>query len=196
MSKRVVDVIVAAGALVVLSPLLAAVAVAVQLESPGGALFRQLRVGKNGKTFQILKFRSMRVDTNGPEVTSARDSRITRVGRLIRSTKLDELPQLVNVLRGEMSLVGPRPEVAKYVAHWPPEDREVILSVRPGITDPASVAFRREAEILATQEDPERFYIERILPEKVALYRQYVQKRSTIGDLKVLAETVRRTLGG
>ncbi len=188
--KRAFDLVAAGAGLVVTSPVLAAAAVAVKLDDPSGPIFfRQVRVGQGGRTFRILKFRSMRVSTGGPEVTSAADDRITNVGRLLRRTKLDELPQLVNVLVGDMSLVGPRPEVPRYVAEWPAAARTVILSVRPGITDPGSIEFRHEETELAAAADPERHYVDVILPRKVALYEEYVRTRSFLGDLAILLRT-------
>ncbi len=189
-AKRVVDVAVAGAGLVVLSPVLAVCSIAVKLDSPGPALFRQTRVGLAGEPFQILKFRSMRVATTGAAVTAGNDARITRVGRLLRKTKLDELPQLLNVVRGDMSLVGPRPEVPRYVAEWPAEAREEILSVRPGITDPGSIAFRHEETELAAAPDPERHYVDVILPKKVALYLDYVRHRSLLGDARIVVSTI------
>jgi lipopolysaccharide/colanic/teichoic acid biosynthesis glycosyltransferase len=134
----------------------------------------------------------MRVDAErqGSQVTTAGDSRITRVGRLLRATKLDELPQLWNVLAGDMSFVGPRPEVPKYVAVYPPGMRETVLSVRPGITDNASIAFRNESEYLARFPDPERAYVEDVLPRKLALYERYVRERSFLGDLRIIGQTL------
>ncbi len=192
--KRAIDIVLSGGGLLVLGPVMLLVGVLVRLGSPGGAIFRQVRVGLHGRQFELLKFRSMRNDAAGPAVTSDNDPRITRLGQVIRSTKLDELPQLINVLKGDMSLVGPRPEVPKYVEHWPGDLRSVILSVRPGITDPASIRFRRESEILAASDDPEKTYVEVLLPEKVALYVEYVQTRSTWGDLRLLLRTARTTV--
>jgi lipopolysaccharide/colanic/teichoic acid biosynthesis glycosyltransferase len=189
--KRAFDFLVASTALVVLSPVFGAIAAAVKVTDPAGpVLFAQERVGRRGRLFKIHKFRSMRVGAAGLQVTSAQDARITPVGQVIRKTKLDELPQLWDVLVGNMSLVGPRPEVPKYVAHWPAEARDIILSVRPGITDPASVRWRNEAEELATATDPERHYIDVILPEKARMYVDYVRSRTFVGDLKVLVSTL------
>ncbi|GGO92527.1 glycosyl transferase [Nocardioides phosphati] len=194
--KRVLDVVIAGVGLVVASPVMVVLALAVALTSPGGALFRQVRVGREGEEFEILKFRSMRLGEPGIEVTAGGDPRITLVGAVLRSTKLDELPQLINVLRGEMSLVGPRPEVPKYVAHWPADIRREVLSVRPGITDPASLTFRREEEILAEADDPERAYLEEVMPQKLALYVDYVRNQTITGDLGILLGTVKATVGG
>lgn len=189
--KRAFDFVVSSTALVVLSPVLGAIAAAVKATDPSGpVLFSQERVGLRGKVFRIHKFRSMRAGAPGLQVTSAQDDRITSIGKVIRKTKLDELPQLWDVAVGNMSLVGPRPEVPKYVALWPADARDVILSVRPGITDPASVRWRNESEELAAAPDPERHYIEVLLPEKARMYVDYVRQRTFVGDLKVLFSTL------
>lgn len=192
-SKRIFDMVVAAIGLVVLAPLLAACALGVRLDSAGPMFFRQIRVGWQGRPFAILKFRTMHPprEPGGSLVTAAGDPRITRFGAWLRRTKLDELPQLWNVLRGDMSFVGPRPEVARFVAHYPPAVRERVLSVRPGITDPASLRFRNEAEILAGAADPELEYVEHILPEKLAAYLAYVEGRSFAGDLRLICATLK-----
>ncbi|MBU4273949.1 MAG: sugar transferase [Planctomycetes bacterium] len=191
MLKRLLDVTAAGLGLLLLSPLLAVVALLVKLTSPGPALFRQERVGRGGKPFFILKFRSMVADApnRGGQITYGADPRITTVGRLIRKTKIDELPQLLNVLRGEMSLVGPRPEVRKYVDMFA-EDYEEILRVRPGITDLASVKYRDEAAILGAAADPEQEYVERVLPEKIRLAREYVRRQSLLLDLGIIFGTL------
>jgi lipopolysaccharide/colanic/teichoic acid biosynthesis glycosyltransferase len=190
--KRLLDFSVSSVALVILSPLMCAIALLVRIDSPGPALFRQERVGRGGRPFAILKFRSMRADAprSGPAVTVGNDPRITRVGRFIRRYKLDELPQLMNVIKGDMSLVGPRPEVSKYVELYPAEARRMVLSVRPGITDPASIAFVNESQLLATAPDAEAMYREVILPQKLRMYCDYVAGQSVMGDLKVLLRTV------
>ena len=189
-AKRAFDLVASAAGLVVTSPVLAAVAIAIKADDPTGPVFfRQVRVGLGGQEFRILKFRSMRASTGGPEVTSASDNRITKVGRILRKSKLDELPQLVNVLVGDMSLVGPRPEVPRYVAEWPAAARTEILSVRPGITDLGSIEFRHEETELAAAADPERHYVDEILPRKVALYEQYVRTRTFLGDLAIILRT-------
>lgn len=193
-TKRAFDALAAGVGLVVAAPVLAVVAAAVATESPGGVLFRQERVGLGGRPFRIHKFRTMRVDHDGALVSATGDARVTRVGRVLRASKLDELPQLVDVLVGDMSLVGPRPEVPVYVAQWPAELRPVILSVRPGVTDPGSIAFRHEADELAAVADPERHYVESILPRKAELYAAYVRDRTFLGDLRILWETVRVVL--
>ena len=189
-AKRLADLLLAGAGLVVSSPVLAVCAAAVKLDDGGPVLFRQTRVGLRGRPFRILKLRSMRVANAGAQVTSAGDSRITRVGRLLRATKLDELPQLVNVVAGDMSLVGPRPEVPRYVAEWPDQARQLILSVRPGITDPASLVFVDEEAELASADDPERYYREVIVPAKVALYLEYVRGRSLTRDAAILLQTL------
>jgi lipopolysaccharide/colanic/teichoic acid biosynthesis glycosyltransferase len=171
-------------------PLLVLLAVAIRLDSKGPVLFRQERVGLRGKTFRIHKFRSMKVNHSGGLFSVKGESRVTRVGRFLRSSKLDELPQIFDVLLGRMSLVGPRPELPLYVNMWPAQRREVILSVRPGITDPASIAFRNEADELAEAEDPERHYIESLIPRKTAIYVDYVTSRSFLGDIAVIARTL------
>lgn len=193
LAKRGLDVAVSAIGLLAAAPVSAAVAIAVKLDSPGPVLFRQLRVGRGGQPFAILKFRTMSAAAPGERrvaVSAAGDARVTRVGRALRTSKLDEVPQLLNVLRGEMSLVGPRPEVPQYVARWDASAREVILAVRPGITDPASVELRDEAGLLGEQEDPERYYVEVLLPLKTARYVDYVRTASLRGDLRILGTTV------
>lgn len=190
-AKRALDLIVSTVGLVVASPVLGAAALAVRGSSPGPIFFRQERIGLAGKPFRIHKFRTMSHGAAGLAVSTAHDHRITRVGAVLRRTKLDELPQLIDVLRGDMSLVGPRPEVAKYVAQWPKESRDEILSVRPGITDPASIEMRNESDLLSEQEDPEGFYIRELLPLKASMYLDYVRTRSLVGDLKILALTIK-----
>ncbi|AZS82254.1 sugar transferase [Achromobacter sp. MY14] len=191
MLKRLFDICCSALGLLVLLPFLAVLAIAIKLDSPGPVFFRQERVGRRGVPFQIHKLRSMQVRQSGidRQITVGADDRITRVGKLIRQWKLDELVQLIDVLRGDMSLVGPRPEVPRYVAMYPVETRDEILSVRPGITDLASIHFRNESKILAQSTDPERAYLEVILPEKLKLQQQYVRTRSFTGDLGILLKT-------
>lgn len=188
--RRLVESVVAGAVLAILSPLLAVVSAMIKRDSPGPVIFRQQRVGLRGETFDILKFRTMRASEDGAQVTASGDPRITRVGQWLRSTKLDELPQLVNVVRGEMGLVGPRPELPRFVAQWPEQDRDLLLSVRPGITDPASIVFRRESELLAAQADPERYYVDVLLPQKVGLYRDYVDRRSVGTDVVIVLRTL------
>jgi lipopolysaccharide/colanic/teichoic acid biosynthesis glycosyltransferase len=152
-------------------------------------------VGRGGRAFRVHKFRTMR-DAPGPEVTADHDARITRIGRALRAAKLDELPQLYDVLVGRMSLVGPRPEVPRFVDRWPPAARDRILSVRPGITDPASIAYRHESAELAAAPDPEAHYVDVVLPRKVEMYLRYVETRSFVGDLRILLATVGAILAG
>lgn len=200
MMKRLFDLVAAVFGLAVVSPFMALIAVAVKVDSPGPALFRQTRIGRGGRPFEILKFRTMRVESpggpGGPQITVGQDPRVTRVGRFLRRTKLDELPQLVNVVRGEMSLVGPRPEVPRYVAMYPATARLEVLSVRPGITDDAAIEFSDESTILAQSADPERTYVEEILPKKIDLYLRYVRDRSLAGDCAIIWRTVARLVGG
>lgn len=195
--KRVLDILAAGGALVLMSPLLGALALLVALDSPGPVFFRQERVGRAGVPFTLLKFRTMRdaPAMGGGLLTLAEDGRVTRVGRWLRRTKLDELPQLVNVIRGEMSIVGPRPEVARYVAFYPPHLRDVVLSVRPGLTDFASIEYRNEADSLTNADDAERVYIDEILPAKLALNCKYVRERSLALDARLAVRTIRALYG-
>ena len=190
-AKRVMDLLGASLGLLVFSPVLLACAVAVKLSSPGPVFFRQERVGLHGKPFRIRKFRTMRVtDGSGLHITAAGDARITAVGRLLRRSKLDELPQLIDVLVGNMSIVGPRPEVPRYMAQYPQAARERILSVRPGITDNAAIAFRDEERMLAASSDVERTYVEEIMPIKQRYYLDYVAHQSVANDLAIMARTV------
>ena len=188
--KRLFDIVMSGLGLLILSPLFLILAVWIKLDSKGPVFFRQSRVGKGNKDFRIFKFRSMRVGSDkGSQVTiGGHDPRITRSGYFIRKFKLDELPQLINVFIGDMSLVGPRPEVRHYVDYWTPEQMHV-LDVRPGITDPASIKFRNENELLEKAEDPERYYIDVIMQEKLKLYLEYVQNHSFFGDLGLIFKT-------
>jgi lipopolysaccharide/colanic/teichoic acid biosynthesis glycosyltransferase len=191
--KRTLDIVASAAGLVLLSPLMLVIALSIKLDSPGPVFFRQVRVGRHGQPFRIFKFRTMtQVQASGaPQLTVATDARITRSGRWLRRSKLDELPQLIDVLRGTMSLVGPRPEVPRYVEHYPAESRERVLSVRPGITDFASVHYRNEGELLARAVDPEREYLDVILPSKLRYAMHYVDNVSVADDLRVLGLTLR-----
>ena len=192
MTKRLFDLLAACAGLLLLSPLLLIVALAIKLESPGPAFFRQERVGRQGVPFRIHKFRTMRVDSErGGQLTVGDDARVTRCGRILRRFKVDELPQFIDVLRGDMSLVGPRPEVPKYVAAYPPDVRRRLLSVRPGITDLASIAYRNESALLGSSEDPERTYIEEVLPAKLRLNLEYLDQRSFALDLQIILRTLR-----
>lgn len=197
MAKRLFDILFAASALLALSPLLAVLALWVRLDSPGPMLYRQTRVGRKGRHFHIAKFRTMRVgaDQAGPAITVGADARITRAGHFLRRTKLDELPQFANVLRGDMSVVGPRPEVPRYVALYPPDVAQQVLSVRPGITDLASLAFRDESMLLAKSSDPEHTYVHEILPAKLHFACEYVRTRTLWLDLRIIARTATAVWG-
>lgn len=191
MSKRLFDIVAAGTGLLLLAPLLLGLALWIRLDSPGPALFRQVRVGRHGVPFEILKFRTMVAGAErGPQLTAGRDARITRAGRFLRRSKLDELPQLLNVVLGSMSLVGPRPEVPRYVACYPPDVRRTVLSVAPGITDWAAILYKDESAMLAQAEDPERAYLDTILPSKLCWYERYVRERSFWVDLRILLRTL------
>ena len=194
MLKRAFDIVVAALALVLLSPLLLMIALLVKLDSSGPVFFRQQRVGRHGVPFHIHKFRTMADGAPGLPITVGADPRITRAGAWLRRTRLDELPQLWDVLRGRMSLVGPRPEVPRYVAHYPPALRAQVLAVRPGITDPASLAHLDEAALLAAAADPEREYIERILPAKLQRAANYASHATLATDIALLWRTLQALL--
>jgi lipopolysaccharide/colanic/teichoic acid biosynthesis glycosyltransferase len=189
--KRAFDVAAASATLIGLAPAFAAIATWIKLDSPGPVLFRQERVGRCGKPFHILKFRTMRVDAeqSGLQLTVGADRRITRSGQVLRRYKLDELPQFVNVLLGDMSIVGPRPEVPRYVEHYPVAVRRVVLSVRPGITDRASIEYRDENRLLGESADPEQTYLREVLPVKLRYYEDYVRNRSFVGDLRLIIRT-------
>ena len=188
--KRAFDILASGLGLLALSPLFLILAIWIKLDSKGPVFYRQVRVGRNNKDFRIFKFRSMRVGSDkGSLVTiGGHGSRITRSGYYIRKFKLDELPQLINVFKGDMSLVGPRPEVRHYVDYWTPEQLHV-LDVRPGITDPASIKFRNENELMEMAEDPETYYIEVIMQEKLKLYLEYVRNHSFWGDIALIFKT-------
>lgn len=190
-AKRCFDALGAAVALAVLMPVLLLTALMIRMDSPGPALFGQRRVGRDGRLFTIWKFRTMRHGSSGALLSAVNDPRVTRLGRHLRTYRIDELPQLFNVLIGEMSFVGPRPELPKYVSHYPADVRQRILAVRPGITDRAAIAFRNEAVLLAGEADPEAAYVERILPEKLRHHLAYVNARSFLGDLRIICDTIR-----
>jgi lipopolysaccharide/colanic/teichoic acid biosynthesis glycosyltransferase len=193
MLKRLFDMTCATAGLLLLSPLLLGIALWIKLDSPGPVFYRQQRVGRAGVLFRIHKFRSMRDDpsSTAPQITVAADPRITRAGRVLRRTKLDELPQLLDVLVGKMSFVGPRPEVPRYVAMYPAALRDKVLSVRPGITDPASIEYRNEGLLLARAADPERVYIEQIMPAKLRAAAAYVDGMSMLNDMRLIGATLR-----
>lgn len=188
--KRAFDIIASGLGLIVLSPLFLVLAIWIKLDSKGPVFYRQVRVGFKNKDFRIFKFRSMRVGADkGSLVTiGGHDPRVTKSGYFIRKFKFDELPQLINVFLGDMSLVGPRPEVRHYVDYWTPEQMHV-LDVRPGITDPASIKFRNENELMEKAEDPEKYYIEVIMQEKIKLYLEYVEKHSFLYDIGLIFKT-------
>lgn len=188
---RLLDMLIALAMLVALSPVLLLVALVVKCSSRGPLFYRQKRVGRDGRLFDICKFRTMSVgaDRQGPSVTSADDSRITPLGRLLRSSKLDELPQLFNVVRGDMALVGPRPQVPRFVECFDPSLRAIVLHVRPGITGPTALQFRYEEQMLADKDDRESYYIEQILPVKLEMDAEYVQTRSLRRDMSILTQT-------
>ena len=189
--KRAMDIAISGCALAVIWPVLVLIALAIKIDDPGPVFYRQVRVGKDGKEFRIFKFRTMIVDADkkGLAITVGRDNRITRMGRLLRKTKLDELAQLLNVFIGEMSFVGPRPEVPKYVKLYTPYQRQVLL-VRPGITDYASIAYRNENDMLEGAEDPEKMYIDVIMPDKIELNMKYLHEISPLADIRLIFSTI------
>jgi lipopolysaccharide/colanic/teichoic acid biosynthesis glycosyltransferase len=186
--RRLLDVTVGGVLLIALAPLLAVLALLVRATSPGPGVFRQTRIGRHGRPFVLLKLRTMRADAAGPAITAGTDARITPLGARLRRAKLDELPQLWNVLRGDMSLVGPRPELPQYVARYTPAQR-AVLRARPGLTDPASLAWADEAAMLATFADPHRAYAQVVLPRKLALSLAYLERRTVWSDLAVVTRT-------
>jgi len=189
--KRIFDIVFSLLGLIILLPIFLIIAIAIKIDSKGPVFFKQVRVGKNGKEFSILKFRTMVVDAEkkGLQITVGRDSRITKVGYFLRKYKLDELPQLINVLLGDMSFVGPRPEVSKYVAIYD-ENQRIVLKVKPGITDIASIEFIDENLLLSQSNDPERVYIEDIMPKKLKLNIEYIKNISIITDIKLILKTI------
>jgi len=194
--KRFFDFSVAAAGLVVLSPLMLLTAFLIKIDSPGRVFFKQERVGRSFRPFLIYKFRTMVQDApqRGAAITTGGDPRITRVGRFLRMTKVDELPQLVNVLRGEMSLVGPRPEVPRYVEMFR-EDYLEILKLRPGITDLASLKYQNESDLLGQADNPENEYVRRILPDKIRLSKEYVERASFVFDIRLILKTLPKLFG-
>lgn len=193
--KRLFDIVASFYGIVILFPLIVIVSILIKLTSKGPVLFKQVRVTKNGRLFKIYKFRTMRENSEGnKQITVGNDSRITGVGHILRKTKLDELPQLFNVLKGEMSLVGPRPEVPKYVELYTEEQRE-ILKVSAGITDYASIYFSNESELLGEAENPEEFYIKKIMPYKIELNKKYIKEIGIVTDIKLIILTILKILG-
>jgi lipopolysaccharide/colanic/teichoic acid biosynthesis glycosyltransferase len=191
--KRIFDFVTSLCGLIVLSPMFIVVAVLIKKEDGGRVFFRQTRVGQNGKLFKIYKFRTMveNAEKMGARVTRGDDPRVTKIGKVLRKYKIDELPQLVNVLKGEMSLVGPRPEVPEYVNAYK-KDYEKILKVKPGVTDFAALEYIDEEGLLKDTEDPEKVYLEKILPEKMKYYEKYIREISFLTDLKLILKTILR----
>jgi len=198
MAKRLFDIIFSFFGLILVSPLLLLLAILIKLDSPGPIFYRGKRVGKDGKEFRIFKFRSMveNAEELGGSSTAADDPRLTKIGKFLKKYQLDELPQLINVLKGEMSLVGPRPEVKMYVDMMTDEERKTILSIKPGMTDLASLWDFHEGEILRGSPDPEKTYQEKIRPTKIKLQLEYVKNRSFLLDLKIILKTVLKVFYG
>lgn len=190
--KRVFDIVVSLVALAILLPFLFLISVWIKFSSKGAIFYKQERVGKDFKPFILYKFRSMVIDADkiGPGVTSGDDPRVTKIGKMLRRTKIDELPQLLNVLKGDMSLVGPRPELMKFVESQK-EKYKKVLSVKPGITDNASIAYRNEEEMMKKYKDKERAYIEEILPQKIKLYNKYIDNITFLNDCKLILQTLK-----
>ncbi len=193
MAKRLFDIVFSLAALLLVSPILVGATIWVALDSRGPIFFRQVRVGRGNREFRIYKFRTMRTDAErtGPQITVGADARVTRSGDFLRKYKIDELPQFLNVVLGDMSVVGPRPEVPRYVALYPQPMRELVLSVRPGITDLASIEYRDENRVLAGSADPEATYVGQVMPAKLALCEKYVRTRSFVGDLVIIVRTLK-----
>jgi len=192
--KRIFDIILSLFGLMILFPFMLIIAILIKLDSKGPVFFKQIRVTKNGREFKIFKYRTMRVGSDKySQITVGKDNRITKIGAFLRKYKLDEIPQLINVLLGDMSLVGPRPEVPKYVALYTKEQKE-ILKVRAGITDYASIEFSDENDLLASEEDPEKAYIEKIMPKKIELNKKYLSEISILTDIKIILLTIKKIL--
>lgn len=189
--KRLFDITASFFGILILSPLLIFIGLWVGLSSKGGVFYKQIRVGKNNKDFKLYKFRSMRVnsDKQGLLTVGSKDSRITKAGYFIRKYKIDELPQLINVLKGDMSFVGPRPEVRRYVNLYS-EEQMKVLSVRPGITDPASIKYRNENDILSSASNPEEYYIQHIMPDKLKINIDYINTQTFFKDIKIIFQTI------
>jgi len=190
-TKRAFDIVACVTAVLLLCPVWLCIGLLVACSSKGGAFFRQIRVGRDGKNFKLLKFRTMRndADKTGGLITVGDDCRVTRVGKFLRKYKLDELPQFLNIIKGDMSIVGPRPEVPKYVALYDERQRQV-LSVRPGLTDYASIEYISESELLAQSPDPDKTYIEEIMPAKLELNLKYIENQSVMEDLRLIFKTL------
>ena len=194
MLKRIFDITLSLFGLIILLPFMLIIAILIKLDSKGPVFFKQIRVTKNGREFKIFKYRTMRVGSDKySQITVGKDNRITKIGAFLRKYKLDEIPQLINVLLGDMSLVGPRPEVPKYVALYTKEQKE-ILKVRAGITDYASIEFSDENDLLASEEDPEKAYIEKIMPKKIELNKKYILEISILTDIKIILLTIKKIL--
>jgi lipopolysaccharide/colanic/teichoic acid biosynthesis glycosyltransferase len=190
MLKRLFDIFFSLAGILILLPFFIAIAIFIVIDSRGGVFYSQERIGRGGAAFRLLKFRSMRshADKTGLLTVGERDGRITRIGYFIRKYKIDEFPQLINVLKGEMSIVGPRPEVKKYVDMYSEEQRKV-LSVRPGLTDYASIEYSRESELLGKAADPEKVYVEEVMPAKLALNMNYIREKNLLTDVKIIFRT-------
>lgn len=194
MLKRIFDITLSLFGLIILLPFMLIIAILIKLDSKGPVFFKQIRVTKNGREFKIFKYRTMRVGSDKySQITVGKDNRITKIGTFLRKYKLDEIPQLINVLIGDMSLVGPRPEVPKYVALYTDEQKE-ILKVRAGITDYASIEFSDENDLLASEEDPEKAYIEKVMPKKIELNKKYISEISILTDIKIILLTIKKIL--
>ena len=194
MLKRIFDITLSLFGLIILLPFMLIIAILIKIDSKGSVFFKQIRVKKNGKEFKIFKYRTMRVGSDKySQITVGKDGRITKIGSFLRKYKLDEIPQLINVLIGDMSLVGPRPEVPKYVALYTDEQKE-ILKVRAGITDYASIEFSDENDLLALEEEPEKAYIEKIMPKKIELNKKYLSETSVLTDIKIILLTIKKIL--
>ena len=194
MLKRIFDIILSLFGLIILFPFMLMIAILIKLDSKGPVFFKQVRVTKNGREFKIFKYRTMKVGSDKySQITVGKDDRITKIGMFLRTYKLDEIPQLINVLLGDMSLVGPRPEVPKYVALYTEEQKE-ILKVRAGITDYASIEFSDENNLLSSEEEPEKAYIEKIMPKKIELNKKYLSEISMLTDIKIILLTIKKIL--
>ena len=194
MLKRIFDTTLSLFGLIILLPFMLIIAIFIKLDSKGPVFFKQVRVTKNGREFKIFKYRTMRVGSDKySQITVGKDNRITGIGSFLRKYKLDEIPQLINVLIGDMSLVGPRPEVPKYVVLYTDEQKE-SLKVRAGITDYASIEFSDENDLLASEKDPEKAYIEKIMPKKIELNKKYLSEISVLTDIKIILLTIKKIL--